>query len=85
MTKRLSTSSVADVEITLNDESTRVVLDALVPETEVSTSDRSIVSIHPLEGGVTLRVRADDTVALRAALNSYLRWIKGIIGVLEGI
>lgn len=82
---RLSTSSLAKAEIELTEEATEVVLKALVPETEVSTSDRSKVSIHSSQGCVRLLVEADDTVALRAALNSYLRWIKGIIGVIERI
>lgn len=82
---RLSTSRLAKAEIELTEEATEVVLKALVPETEVSTSDRSKVSIHSSQGGVRLLVEADDTVALRAALNSYLRWIKGIIGVIERI
>jgi KEOPS complex subunit Pcc1 len=36
---------------------------------------RTRVEISPQEGGIVLNVEAADLGALRAALNSYLRWI----------
>lgn len=37
-----------------------------------------------VEGGsLTIRVSASDIAALRAALNSYLRWVGSILDVVE--
>jgi len=51
---------------------------ALKPEAERSPSDRFSVGVG-LEGDVlVIRVVARDTSSLRAALNSYLSWLKAI-------
>lgn len=53
----------------------QVVIQALKPETESSSTRRSIVHMTPEGRGLTLDFRATDTSALRAAINSYLRLI----------
>lgn len=63
-----------------------IVLDALKPEVKKPTSLRSKESLKKEESFLVLRVEAEDTVALRAALNAYLRWINSVasvLGVLE--
>jgi tRNA threonylcarbamoyladenosine modification (KEOPS) complex Pcc1 subunit len=52
-----------------------VVLDALKPETETSTTSRSKVDMNTENQTLILDFRAKDTSALRAAMNSYLRLI----------
>jgi len=53
----------------------KIVHKALKPEAETSPSSRSKVQVK-LEGLIlTLIFEAKDTTALRAAINSYLRWI----------
>lgn len=52
-----------------------VVLQALKPETETSSTGRSEVHMTVEEQGLVLNFRAKDTSALRAAINSYLRLI----------
>ncbi|MFP3984556.1 MAG: KEOPS complex subunit Pcc1 [Candidatus Bathyarchaeia archaeon] len=52
-----------------------ILLKALLPETRKPTTSRSKVSIEGEDRNLTIRVEADDTSALRAALNSYLRWV----------
>jgi tRNA threonylcarbamoyladenosine modification (KEOPS) complex Pcc1 subunit len=53
----------------------KVVLEALKPETETSTTSRSTVDIKAEGHSLILEFKATDTSALRAALNSYLRLI----------
>jgi tRNA threonylcarbamoyladenosine modification (KEOPS) complex Pcc1 subunit len=58
-----------------SDERLKIVLDALRPETKISVTSRS--KVHAEEEGTRLKLifETTDTSALRAALNSYLRWI----------
>ncbi len=58
-----------------------VILGSLKPELESGISDRSNVTIEASEKGVLIRVAADDVTALRAAVNSYLYWIQGIMDI----
>jgi tRNA threonylcarbamoyladenosine modification (KEOPS) complex Pcc1 subunit len=53
----------------------QVVLQALKPETETSSTPRSKVYIKIEDHTLILDFRAKDTSALRAAMNSYLRLI----------
>ena len=53
----------------------QVVLQALKPETETSSTGRSEVNMTVEEQGLVLDFRAKDTSALRASVNSYLRLI----------
>lgn len=52
-----------------------VVLGALKPETETSSTSRSNVDMKTEGQMLILDFRATDTSALRAAMNSYLRLI----------
>ena len=52
-----------------------IILQALKPETETSSTSRSKVDIFPEGKTLVLDFRAKDTSALRAAINSYLRLI----------
>jgi tRNA threonylcarbamoyladenosine modification (KEOPS) complex Pcc1 subunit len=65
-----------------------VVWRALEPEVRKPTSLRSRENLVKDGEFLVLRVEAKDTVALRAALNAYLRWINSmmeVLGVLEDI
>lgn len=53
----------------------QVILQALKPETETSSTPRSKVYIKTEDQSLILDFRAKDTSALRAAMNSYLRLI----------
>jgi tRNA threonylcarbamoyladenosine modification (KEOPS) complex Pcc1 subunit len=53
----------------------QVVLQALKPETETSSTPRSKVHLKTENQSLILDFRAKDTSALRAAMNSYLRLI----------
>lgn len=60
----------------------QALINALTPEANSQTS-RSKVTICREDLTCVLTVEAQDTVALRAALNAYLRWINSTINVLE--
>jgi tRNA threonylcarbamoyladenosine modification (KEOPS) complex Pcc1 subunit len=60
-------------ELRLRTESPDVVAGALSPEI-AETIPRTRVQVEALEGEVVIRIEADDNSALRAALNSYIRW-----------
>ncbi|MBS7632994.1 hypothetical protein KEJ15_05160 [Candidatus Bathyarchaeota archaeon] len=61
------------------------VLTALKPETAKPTTARSKVTVERNGLILTLKVEAADTTALRATLNSYLRWTSALIDVLENL
>ena len=58
-----------------SDKQLQVVLNSLKPETETSTTSRSKVYMTTDDETLILDFRANDTSALRAAMNSYLRLI----------
>jgi tRNA threonylcarbamoyladenosine modification (KEOPS) complex Pcc1 subunit len=58
-----------------------IIIKSLRPELESNISDRSKVLIEASESGLILKVEAEDVTALRAAVNSYLYWINGVIDI----
>lgn len=58
---------------------------ALEPETKKAATTRSEAILEKDGSFLVLKIKAKDTVALRAALNAYLRWINSTIDVLEVI
>jgi tRNA threonylcarbamoyladenosine modification (KEOPS) complex Pcc1 subunit len=58
-------------------------VDALTPEVnrQIGTRSKTILAKDGL--ALVLNVEAEDTVALRSALNAYLRWINSTLNVLE--
>jgi len=58
-----------------------IIIKSLRPELESNISVRSKVLIEASERGLILKVEAEDVTALRAAVNSYLYWINGIIEI----
>jgi tRNA threonylcarbamoyladenosine modification (KEOPS) complex Pcc1 subunit len=73
----------ATVRLKLHSEQKlQTILTSLEPETDSPTS-RSRVSLTREGDYLLLKVEAKDTVALRAALNAYLRWINSILNVFQ--
>ncbi len=58
---------------------------ALTPEVQRQIGARSKVTLSGEEQVLVLGVEAEDTVALRAALNAYLRWVSSALNVLEAV
>lgn len=63
----------------------KVVLEALKPETTSPSTRRSKVQMKGEGNSLTLNFKARDTSALRAVVNSYLRWILLTKTVLESV
>jgi len=63
-----------------------IIFKALLPEVRKPPTMRSRASLEKDDTFLVLKIEAKDTVALRASVNAYLRWIDSIIntlGVLE--
>jgi KEOPS complex subunit Pcc1 len=65
------------------EQQAETILKSLKPETENPTTIRSHTTLRKEGKHLTLRVEAKDTVALRATLNAYLRWINSILNVFK--
>jgi tRNA threonylcarbamoyladenosine modification (KEOPS) complex Pcc1 subunit len=59
------------------------VFKALKPEVMKSLTARSSADLKKTATFLVLKIEARDTVALRSALNAYLRWINSMTNVLE--
>jgi len=60
-------------------------LEALAPEANAPVTRRAKAILEKEGNFLLLKVEAEDTVALRATLNAYLRWIGSTVKVLEVI
>ncbi len=60
-----------------------IILQALVPETETQIGKRALAVIKRDEDDLLIRLVAKDQIALRATMNSFLRWIDGALSTLE--
>jgi tRNA threonylcarbamoyladenosine modification (KEOPS) complex Pcc1 subunit len=58
-------------------------IEAIKPEVNKQIGTRSLTTITRDKLFLVLNVEADDTVALRSALNAYLRWINSTLNVIE--
>ena len=83
--KSKSTRAEAEILLKASSEKIRVLERSLKPETETRSSLRSNVTIEPCKRGILIRIVAEDSVALRAAVNSYLRWAQGVIEILNNL
>jgi tRNA threonylcarbamoyladenosine modification (KEOPS) complex Pcc1 subunit len=80
------TEMKAQAAICLNfssEKQLKVVLEALKPETRTRPTHRSKVQIMSEGNSLTLSFEAKDTSALRAAINSYLRFTSLVSAVLR--
>ncbi len=75
----------AEVTIDVPGDLVDVIEGSLVPEVEQPTSERSKVEVVAREGKLVIRIEASDVAALRAAVNSYLRWVGAILDVVDSV
>ena len=76
----------AAVRLRFSDEKQlRAIADALLPEVERQVGVRSKTKLATEGLFLVLTVEAEDTVALRAALNSYLRWVNSAVNALGAV
>lgn len=69
--------------IELETENSETIFRAILPETRKRISERYIGKLKKEDGKLTFEFEASDTVAFRAALNAYLRWVKAICDICE--
>jgi tRNA threonylcarbamoyladenosine modification (KEOPS) complex Pcc1 subunit len=81
----LTEKASAEIHVKLPEEVVEAVLDALRPEAESPSSERSSTDVRGLVDGIVISTEASDTTAMRAAVNSYLRWVQGILDMLSKI
>jgi tRNA threonylcarbamoyladenosine modification (KEOPS) complex Pcc1 subunit len=82
----LNMKAKATIRLRLSSEKQlTTLLEALAPETEKPVGTRAKAVLDKEGSVLVLKVEAQDTVALRAALNAYLRWIGSAMNVLEVI
>jgi len=56
---------------------------ALMPEANTQVTRRAKIKLEEKGLTLVLTVEAEDTVALRATINAYLRWINSTINVID--
>ncbi len=76
---------VAVVRVCVPEGVSGLIGESLSPEVERPSSVRSSVAVAAVGGEVVISVEASDVVALRAALNSYLRWVGAILDVVDAV
>ena len=76
---------VATVHVEVPAGISGIIDESLAPEIERPTSERSNVTVSSETGEVVISIEASDIVALRAAINSYLRWVGAILDVVEAV
>ena len=86
MTKEgLTEKASAEIHVMVPEEVVEAVLDALGPEVESPSSERSSTDVRRGVDGIVISTEASDTTAMRAAVNSYLRWVQGILDMISKI
>jgi KEOPS complex subunit Pcc1 len=66
-----------------NQKQINTFLEALTPEANSPLSHRGKVTLKKDGLFLVLLIEAEDTIALRATLNTYLHWIHSIINVIH--
>jgi tRNA threonylcarbamoyladenosine modification (KEOPS) complex Pcc1 subunit len=80
----MSTSAKAEICLKLaNQKQIKTLLDALTPEANAPVTRRANIKLQKDGLFLVLAVEAKDTVALRATLNAYLRWINSTVNVMQ--
>jgi len=79
---KVKASAVISIVLPSHVEST-LIYESIKPETESAPTSRSKVEITKEGKKITFLFEASDTTALRAAVNSYLRWVMLIVHTLN--
>jgi len=76
---------ISVVKLELDEKLLQAIDVALQPESESPSSERSNTSIIIENKHLIITTYASDTTALRASMNSYLRWVEGIQNIVLSI
>ena len=66
--------NLLEAEFTLTEEKTRIIVNSLEPESTVQ-KERSETTVTAEGNKLRLRIEAQDLSALRAAVNTYFKWL----------
>lgn len=81
----LDAAVIAEVTFEFDEKLLNAIETALKPESESPSSERSKIEVMIKGDKLIIKTVASDTTALRAALNSYLRWVEGIQNIVLSI
>jgi tRNA threonylcarbamoyladenosine modification (KEOPS) complex Pcc1 subunit len=82
----MSIKAKANLHLKINSKKQlTTILTALNPEAQAPPTHRANLKLAEDGLFLVLTVEAKDTVALRATLNAYLRWINSIVNVMESV
>jgi len=73
-----------EVKLSLTAEKAEALAEALKVDADASSFERSSVKVGRAGGDVTVLIEARDLAALRAAANTFMRWIVMCENVLGG-
>ena len=80
----MSNSAKATVHLKFpSEKQLTTLLCALTPEAEAPPTRRANIKLEKKGRFLNLIIEAKDTVALRATLNAYLRWINSTLNVID--
>ncbi len=80
----MPTSAKASVNLKFADaKQLAAAVAALKPEVNAPVTHRARVGLQVQNDLLVLTIDADDTVALRATVNAYLRWVASTVNVIE--
>ncbi len=75
----------AELSVQTDAETAKTLEEALKPEASSTLSSRTRTKIESGPHGITLRIEASDLNALRAALNSYIRWMETALIIMSAV
>ncbi len=73
----------AIVKITFDNEKVAKVVHKAISLEEIQDFKRVKVNLERQSNILTIKINASDTTALRAAFNSYMRWVKVCLSVIN--
>ena len=80
----MSKNITSEIILEFNDKNTaQVYLNSLLPEKDELSRNRSQTELQLIDKKLKISFFATDITALRAAINSYLNWLKIIDGIVE--
>jgi tRNA threonylcarbamoyladenosine modification (KEOPS) complex Pcc1 subunit len=66
-------------------EQSQIVFASVKPETQTPSTRRARITLRKQGKFILLKAEARDTIALRASLNAYLRWINAVLNVIQAL
>ncbi len=74
-----------EISIPLSEKNSEILYQVILPETISVSEDRAKTKINKDKENLIFNINANDIVALRSALNAYLRYVKLSLDTLEVI